>query len=81
MQSSGFASRREIRVGHIMAPWGHAPVLGWRSVSASRVRHLEKWIRNTRATHALLVEQLDGVEYVRGLLSRARIERSLGRTP
>ena len=78
LQSSRLASRGEIQVGHVMTPWGRVPVLDWRSVSVSRVRHVEEWARNTRATHALLVEQLEGIEYVRGLLSRAHVERSLG---
>jgi len=78
LQYSGFTSRGEIRVAHVMSPWGRVPVLDWRSVAASRVRQLEEWARNTRATHALVVDQLDGMEYVRGVLSRGHIERSLG---
>lgn len=78
LQSCGIAGRGEIRVAQVMAPWGRLPVLDWRSIAASRVRHLEEWARNTRDTHALLMEELDGVEYVRGLLSRAHVGRSLG---
>lgn len=74
----GRRPRGEMQVGHVMTPWGRVPALDWRSISVSRVRHLEEWARNTRATHAFLVEQLDDMEYVRGLLSRAHIERSLG---
>jgi hypothetical protein len=78
-ESAGFASRREMQVRHVMVPWGRIPVLDWRSLIAARARHVEEWGRNTRASHALLVEQIDGSEYVRGLLSRAHLERSFGR--
>lgn len=78
LRPSGPASRAEIQVGHVMTPWDRVTVLDWRSVSTSRVRHVEEWARNTRVSHALLVEQLDGAAYVRGLLSRAHVERSLG---
>src|SRR6185312_12227758 len=78
LQPSHCASRAEITVGRVMTPWDRIPVLDWRSISVSRVRHLEQWARNTGATHALLVEPVDGIEYVRGLLSRARMEHSLG---
>lgn len=78
VQDAGPVSRAEIRVGHVMTPWDRVTVFDWLSICASRVRHVEEWARNTRATHALLVEQLDGAAYVRGLLSRAHVERSLG---
>lgn len=78
LQSGVLAGRREIRVAHVMVPLGRVPTLEWGAVSASRVHHLEAWARNTRDTHALLMEQYGGVEYVRGLLSRAYVGRSLG---
>lgn len=78
LQSLGFASRREMQVRHVMIPWGRIPVLDWRALATSRVRHVQEWARNTSVAHALLVEQRDGGEYVRGLLSRAHVERSLG---
>lgn len=78
LRYSGFGSRSEIRVAHVMSPWGCFPVLDWRSICASRIRHLEEWVRNTRAPHALLVEQRDDAEYVRGLLCREHVERALG---
>lgn len=80
LQHSEFASRSEIRVGHVMNPWARLPVLDWTSMASSRVQHVEEWARSTRATHALLVQEIDGVEYVRGLLSRKHVERSLGRS-
>lgn len=79
LHASGCASRGEIQVCHVMNPWGRVAVLDWRFISGSRVSHVEDWARNTRATHALLMEQVDGIEYVRGLLSRAHVERMLGR--
>lgn len=78
LRPSAPASRAEIQVAHVMTPWDRVTVLDWRSISTSRVRHVEAWARNTRVTHALLVEQLNDAAYVRGLLSRAHVERSLG---
>ncbi len=78
LQSCALTERGAICVAHVMIPWGRVPVLDWRTVAASRVRHLQEWARNTRAAHALLVEELEGVEFVRGLICRAHIEHSLG---
>ena len=76
--AAGSALRAELQVGDVMTPWDRLTVLDWRAISASRVRHVEEWARNTRATHALLLERLEGNAYVRGLLSRGHVERSLG---
>jgi hypothetical protein len=78
VRACGLAGRAEVRVGHLMIPWARLPVLDWKSVAASRVRDVEEWARNTRAGHALLVEELDGAEVVRGLICRRALERSLG---
>lgn len=78
VRTCGLAGRAEVRVAHLMIPWGRLSVLDWRSVAVSRVRDVEAWARNTRAAHALLVEELDGVEFVRGLICRKALERSLG---
>jgi len=78
LPAGGVAARRDTRVAQVMVPLSRLPMLEWRSIAASRVHHLLEWARNTRDTHALLMEQLDGVEYVRGLLSREYVGRSLG---
>lgn len=72
--------RGEIAVGHIMTPWERIPTLEWQSVCAARVRQIEAYFRNTGAMHVLLAERWDdGGSFVRGLLSRRRLERELGR--
>lgn len=80
LRSSPGLGRAEITVGHIMTPWERIPTLDWQSVCAARVRQIEAYLRNTGAMHVVLVERWeDGGSFVRGLLSRTRLERELGR--
>lgn len=80
LRSSGGVSRGEIAVGQIMTPWDAVPTLDWQSVCAARVRQIEAYFRNTSAMHVVLLEHWEesGL-FVRGLLSRKRLERELGR--
>lgn len=80
LRSSPGTGRGEIAVGHVMTPWDRIPTLDWQSVCAARVRQIEAYFRNTGAMHVVLVERWgDGGPFVRGLLSRKRLERELGR--
>jgi len=80
LQASGFLSRTEIEVHHIMIPWDRVPTLEWQSIRVARVFAVVDFLKATRATHVLIVERAErsGV-FVRGLISRARLERQLGR--
>lgn len=79
LRSSQGLKRGEIEVGHIMTPWDAIPKLDWQSVCAARVRQIEGFFRNTGAMHVVVVEQWADGPFVRGLLSRKRLERELGR--
>lgn len=79
LRSSRGIVRGEIEVGHIMTPWDDVPKLDWQSVCAARVRQIEAYFRNSGAMHVVLVEQWEDGPFVRGLLSRKRLERELGR--
>lgn len=72
--------RVEMHVGNVMTKSDRIPTLAWRSVCGSRVRQIEQWVRNTRATYALVIEHIGGTAFVRGLLSRTSIEHALGRS-
>jgi CBS domain-containing protein len=76
---SGFAGRDEIEVRHIMTPWERVATLDWQTVRAARVHTVVEFLQATSATHVVIVEhaERDGV-FVRGLISRARLERQLG---
>lgn len=85
-RTSGCIDSGTMQVGQIMTDRYRVPMLDWGRVCGSRMRQLEEWIRmeewlrNTRVSHALIIERRDGVAFVRGLLSRTRVERSLGRS-
>jgi CBS domain-containing protein len=79
LAASGYGRHDEIQVGHIMTPWAHVPVLDWQAISAARVSDLAVFFRHSSATHVVLAEYADrGGTFVRGLVSRARLERQLG---
>jgi hypothetical protein len=78
-RSSISAGWEQVKVRDAMVPWHHVPVLEWRSVCRARVWHMEQYFRNNRGTHVMLVEHIrEGEIGVRGLVSRARVERQLG---
>jgi hypothetical protein len=68
----------EIEVGHIMTPWNRVPTLDWEHVMRIRVINIVKFFKTRSATHAVIVEYGDqGSVFVRGLISRLRLERQL----
>lgn len=80
LQTSTYTRHNEIEVGHIMTPWERVPKLDWRSVRAARVQNVAMAFGSfCGATHLVIVEQVrPGEAFVRGLLSRTRLERQLG---
>jgi CBS domain-containing protein len=77
--TSTYARHDQIEVGHIMTHWDRVPKLDWRLVRAARVHDVAKAFEITCATHLVLVEHVERNEaFVRGLLSRTRLERQLG---
>jgi predicted transcriptional regulator len=75
---SGFAGRAEIEVRHIMRPWDCVPTLEWQAVRSARMHIIVEFLRATHATHVVIVEQAEqGGAFVRGLISRTRLERQL----
>jgi hypothetical protein len=76
---SGFTRRAEIEVRHIMTSWDRVPTLDWQAIRAARVHAVVEFLRANCATHAVIVEHAEhGGTFVRGLVSRARLERQLG---
>jgi hypothetical protein len=79
LRTSTYTRHDEIEVGHIMTPWDQVPKLDWRSVRTARVRDVAMAFASVCATHLVLVERVARDEtFVRGLLSRTRLERQLG---
>jgi CBS domain-containing protein len=80
LAAAGYSRHDEIEVGHIMTPWERVPTLDWQRVSRARVSEIESFFSDSQATHAVLVEHSDQVgTFVRGVVSRARLERQLER--
>lgn len=75
----GFKTHAEIEVRHIMLPWDSVPTLELGTVRDAKVHQVIDFFRNTpEATHLLIVEHGANGAVVRGLISRARVERQVG---
>lgn len=80
LRTSTYTRHDEIEVRHVMTPWYRVPKVDWRSVRAARVDDVAMAFESTRgATHLMIVERVgSGDAFVRGLISRTRLERQLG---
>jgi CBS-domain-containing membrane protein len=79
LSESGYRRHDEIEVGHIMTPWERVPTLDWQSLGRAQVSEVAAFFKSRAATHVVILEQKDqGTSTVRGLISRARLERQLG---
>ncbi len=73
--------REDIKVGDIMTQWEDLPTLGWHTVQTARISDLLEIFEGIGVMHLLVVEgDGQGIEVVRGLISRSRIERHLHST-
>jgi CBS domain-containing protein len=71
--------RNEVLVGQVMTRWHDLVTLSWPAVKSARVTDVLQALRDTNLMHLLAVDtESDGSTCVRGLFSRARIERQLG---
>jgi CBS domain-containing protein len=71
--------RNDVQVGQVMTRWHDLVTLNWSAVRTARVTDVLQALRDTHLMHLLVVETAtDGSTCVRGLFSRARIERQLG---
>jgi DeoR family transcriptional regulator, catabolite repression regulator len=79
MNASGFTRHSDIEVGHIMVPWDAVPTIDVPWVSSASVADVVARFRRKRDSHFVVVEytEQDGA-FVRGMFSRADIERQLG---
>jgi CBS domain-containing protein len=74
--------RNEVQVGQVMTRWHDLVTLSWPAVKTARVIDVLQSLRDTNLMHLLVVDtESDGATSVRGLFSRARIERQLELMP
>jgi len=79
LRASGLTRRTEVTVGNIMTPWDRLSTIDWQAIRAARVVDIAEVFRTTIATHLPIVEHGErGGAFVRGLISRTRLERQLG---
>ncbi|MBS0420972.1 MAG: CBS domain-containing protein [Proteobacteria bacterium] len=80
LRGANFTRHDEIEVGHIMTPWEQVARLDWHSVGVARVYDIAKIFRRTSASHVVIFEcpPREAGCFVRGLLSRTRLEGQLG---
>ena len=73
--------REDIKVGDIMTEWEDLPTLDWHTVQTAKISDLLEIFEGVGVMHLLVVEgDANGMEVVRGLISRTRIERHLHAT-
>jgi CBS domain-containing protein len=78
---SNITRREYIRVGDIMTEWEDLPTVDWSTMQSARVADLLEIFHGVGLMHLLVVEgEHSGATIVRGLVSRARIERRLNGT-
>lgn len=81
LDTSGFARHNDIEVGHIMTPWDRVPTVDLPWISSASVADVVERFRRKRGSHFMVVEYPEqGGAFVRGMFSRAEIERRLARS-
>lgn len=79
LQTSNYSRHDEIEVGEIMTPWTELQTLDWEALQRARVLDVVRVLDKTDASHLPVIEYSDdGEPFMRGLISRARVERQLG---
>lgn len=81
LMTSGFTRHDEIEVGHIMTPWEKVPALDAQWIASAQVADVVRTFKAGQASHMVVVEYGGpSPAVVRGLFSRARLERQLGQS-
>lgn len=79
LQNSNFSRHGDIRVGDIMTPWAKLVGVDWVRLQSVDIGDVLGLFKDTGLTHLLVLEANQGGSrtVLRGLISRARIERRL----
>ncbi len=79
LQSSNYTRHEDVRVVDVMTAWPELVAIDWRSLQGATAGDLLRLFQESARTHLLVIEAEgsgDGC-VVRGLISRARLERQL----
>jgi CBS-domain-containing membrane protein len=78
LDTSGLTRHSDIEVAHIMTPWDRVPTVDLPWVAAASVADLVERFRRNHGSHLMVVEYPEeGGAFIRGIFSRAEIERQL----
>jgi CBS-domain-containing membrane protein len=78
LDTSGLTRHSDIEVAHIMTPWDRVATVDLPWAASASVADLVERFRRNRGTHLMVVEYPEeGGAFVRGLFSRAELERQL----
>ncbi len=77
VQSRGIR-RDEVLVGDIMTPVEHLEAIDYDDIAHARVGHVLEALKARGRQHALVIEQTEGRQMVRGLLSLSQLCKQLG---
>jgi CBS domain containing-hemolysin-like protein len=78
LNGSGLTRHGEIEVGHIMTAWNEVSAVDLPWVSSATVAEVAERFRRKGDSHFVVVEYADqGGAFVRGMISRAELERRL----
>jgi CBS domain-containing protein len=78
LDASGLTRHSDIEVAHIMTPWDRVATVDLPWVASASVADLVERFRRYRGSHLMVVEHPEeGSAVVRGMFSRAEIERQL----
>lgn len=79
LKGSGLSSRSEVEVGHVMTPWDALPIIDVPWLALATVADVREQFQRKGVSHLVVVEYGDGgTDLVRGIFSRAEVERRLG---
>jgi CBS domain-containing protein len=79
LRRSGLTGRSEVEVGHVMTPWDAVPIIDVPWLALATVADVRERFQRKGASHFVVVEYADhGAALVRGIFSRAEVERRLG---
>ena len=79
LSGSGLTRHSEIEVGHIMTPWRSVPTIDIPWISSAKVSDVIERFKRRSDSHFLVVEYAErGGAFVRGMFSRAELQRQSG---
>lgn len=79
VQSRGIR-RDEVLVGDIMTPVDRLEAVDYEDIAHARVGHVLETLKSRGRQHALVIENVNGRQMVRGLLSLSQLSKQLGVT-